>query len=42
MEIKYHPRKANIVANAIRRKVVGSSACFSTSERTLLKELEDL
>ncbi|KAH0683009.1 hypothetical protein KY290_021590 [Solanum tuberosum] len=42
--IQYHPGKANVVADALSRKVVsmGSLACLSASKRHLAKEIQTL
>ncbi|KAH0741272.1 hypothetical protein KY290_034315 [Solanum tuberosum] len=42
--IQYHPGKANMVPDALRRKVVsmGSLACLSASKRHLAKEIQCL
>ena len=42
MEVKYHPGKANVVANALSRKSTGSVACLLTQEKRLLRELDVL
>jgi len=42
MEIKYCLGKANMVANALRRKLRGSFGCLLTQEKELLKEFEEL
>jgi len=39
MEVKYHPCKANVVANALSRKSTASVACLLTQEKRLLEEL---
>ena len=40
--ILYHPGKANIVADALSRKSLGSLAHISTERRSLVKELHGL
>ena len=40
--ILYHPGKANVVADALSRKSVGSLAHISTERRPIIKELHDL
>ena len=42
MEVKYHPRKANVVVVALSRKLTGLMASLLTTERRLLRELEAL
>jgi len=42
MEIKYHPEKANMVADVLSRKSMGSVACLVTQEKRLLRELDAL
>jgi len=41
LEVQYHPGKANMVADALSRKSIGSMACLLTSNKRLLKDLED-
>ena len=40
--IPYHPGKANVVANALSRKSVGSLPHISTERRPIIKELHEL
>ena len=40
--ILYHPSKANMVADALSRKSVGSLAHISTEKRQIIKELHEL
>ena len=40
--IFYHPGKANVVADALSRKSVGSLAHISTERRPIIKELHEL
>ena len=40
--ILYHPGKANVVADALSRKSVGSLAHISTKRRPIIKELHEL
>ena len=40
--IEYHPRKANVVADALSRKSEGSYACLQTAYLPLLIELRSL
>src|SRR5262249_9264255 len=41
-QILYHPSKANVVADALSRKSIGSLAHISVHRRELAKELRDL
>ena len=40
--IQYHPGKANVVANALSRKSVGSLAAIRGCQRQLLEDLRSL
>ena len=42
MQIQYHPSKANSVADALSRKLVGSLACLATvsAEPTIVEEVK--
>ena len=40
--ILYHPKKANMVADALSRKSAGSLAHISTERRLIIKELHEL
>jgi len=42
MELKYHPGKANVVADALSNKSTGSIACLLTQEKRLLEEPDGL
>ena len=42
LEIKYHPRKANVVANALSRKPQGVVAKLITTNRNLSRKLDAL
>ena len=42
LTIHYHPRKANIVADALIRKSGGSLAALLTQQASLLKEIEKM
>ena len=40
LQILYHPRKANTVADALSRKAIGNLACLLTGQKELLCDLE--
>ena len=40
--IPYHPGKANVIADALSRKLAGSFAHISTERRPIIKELHEL
>ncbi|XP_060672434.1 uncharacterized protein LOC132803434 [Ziziphus jujuba] len=40
--INYHPGKANVVANALSRKSIGFTAVLLTTQKQILKDMEDL
>ncbi len=40
--IHYHPRKANVVADALSRKSSGSLAHISVKRRSLIWEIQEL
>ena len=40
--IQYHPRKANVVANALSRKFIGSLTAFKGCQRQLIEDLRSL
>jgi len=42
LQLQYHPRKANVVADALSRKVQHSPSTVVITQLSLLKELEDL
>ena len=42
MEVKYHPGKENVVADALSRKSTNSIACILTQEKRLVRELDAL
>jgi len=42
LDIKYHPRKANVVADALSRKSKGMPASLLTDETYPVRELEKL
>jgi len=42
LQIQYHPRKANVVADALGRKAQHSSNAVVITHLSLLKGLEDL
>jgi len=42
MEVKYHPGKPNVVADALSRKSTSSLGCLLTQERRLSRELDTL
>ena len=39
--ILYHPGKANVVADALSRKLAGSFAHINTGRRSIIKELHE-
>ena len=41
-QILYHPGKANVVADALSRKSMGSLTHISVHKRSIVKELRDL
>jgi len=42
LQVQYHPRKANIVADALSRKAQHGSNSVVITQLSLLRELEDL
>jgi len=42
LQIQYHPRKANVVTNALSRKAQDSPNRVVITQRSLLREVEDL
>ena len=42
LTIQYHPRKANVVADALSRKSEGSLAAIITYQLKLMRELEKM
>jgi len=42
LDIKYHPGKTNVVANALSRKSKGMMASLPINESYLVRELETL
>ena len=42
MEILYHPRKANVVADALSKKREGNLAALITTQRHLLEDMRRL
>ena len=42
LTIKYHPRKANVVADALSRKSTGNLAAMLTTQRCILEDLRKL
>ena len=40
--ISYHPRKANVVADALSRKSVGNLAALLTTQKHILEDLRKI
>ena len=42
LEINYHPGKANVVADALSRKTHATLACHLTTQKEILKDLDEM